>query len=69
MTEVKSVSTARLAGTALYVMAWPALLFILAGDARWTEGWLFTGWLIGLYTTLTMATKNIDGKCVPGFCH
>jgi hypothetical protein len=44
MTGVKSVSAARLAGTALYVMAWPALLFMLAGDARGTEGWLFTGY-------------------------
>jgi protein-S-isoprenylcysteine O-methyltransferase Ste14 len=34
-------------------MAWPALLFTLAGDIRWTEGWLFTGWLIGLYATVT----------------
>jgi protein-S-isoprenylcysteine O-methyltransferase Ste14 len=53
MTEITSVSAARLAGRALYVMAWPAFMFTLAGDARWVEGWLFTGWLISLYATVT----------------
>lgn len=53
MTEIKSVSAVRLAGRALYVIAWPAFLFILAGDVRWVEGWLFTAWLIGLYATIT----------------
>jgi protein-S-isoprenylcysteine O-methyltransferase Ste14 len=54
MSEGKSVSARRLAGSALFVMAWPALLFMLAGEARWIEGWLFTGWLIGLYATVTI---------------
>lgn len=48
------VSGARLAGLTLYVIAWPALMFVLAGDARWMEGWLFAGWLIGLYAAVTL---------------
>jgi protein-S-isoprenylcysteine O-methyltransferase Ste14 len=54
MSEGKSVSARRLVGSALFVIAWPALLFMLAGEARWIEGWLFTGWLIGLYATVTI---------------
>jgi protein-S-isoprenylcysteine O-methyltransferase Ste14 len=50
----RSVSTRRLIATALWVAAWPALMLVLAGQADWLEGWLFTGWLIGLYTTVTV---------------
>jgi protein-S-isoprenylcysteine O-methyltransferase Ste14 len=54
MSEVTSVSAGRVAGSAAYVMAWPALLFMLAGDGRWIEGWLFTIWLVGLYAAVTL---------------
>ena len=54
MTESKPVSTRRLAASALWVAAWPALMFVLAGQADWLEGWLFTGWVIGLYATVTV---------------
>jgi protein-S-isoprenylcysteine O-methyltransferase Ste14 len=54
MTEAKPVPALRLTAAALYVAAWPALMFVLAGDARWLEGWLFTGWLLGLYATITI---------------
>jgi protein-S-isoprenylcysteine O-methyltransferase Ste14 len=54
MTETKPVSTRRLAGEALWVAAWPALMFVLAGHVDWLEGWLFTAWLIGLHTTVTV---------------
>jgi protein-S-isoprenylcysteine O-methyltransferase Ste14 len=54
MSEGRSVSGARLAGVTVYVIAWPVLLFVLAGDARWMEGWLFTGWFTGLYATVTL---------------
>jgi protein-S-isoprenylcysteine O-methyltransferase Ste14 len=30
----------------------PALLFVLAGDLRWIEGWLFSGWFIALCGTV-----------------
>jgi protein-S-isoprenylcysteine O-methyltransferase Ste14 len=29
----------------------PVLLMLLAGDGRWVEGWVFTGWWIGLTFT------------------
>jgi hypothetical protein len=35
VTEAKPISTRRLAGTALRVAAWPALMFVLAGDVDW----------------------------------
>jgi protein-S-isoprenylcysteine O-methyltransferase Ste14 len=54
MSESKPVSTRRLAGGALWVAMWPALMFVLAGDLSWLEGWLFTIWLIGLYATVTV---------------
>ena len=54
MTHAKPVSTRRLAGTALWVASWPALMFVLAGHVNWLEGWLFTGWLTGLYATITV---------------
>jgi protein-S-isoprenylcysteine O-methyltransferase Ste14 len=41
-------STLRLFGTALYVAAWPALIFLLAGGWRWVEGWLYSIWFAGL---------------------
>lgn len=51
--KTAAVSPLRLAGVALYVAAWPALMFILAGDGRWFSGWLFAGWLLGLWATVT----------------
>jgi protein-S-isoprenylcysteine O-methyltransferase Ste14 len=49
---VKPVSVRKLAGAALYIAFWPALLFVVAGDARWLEGWLFTAWFLGLCATV-----------------
>jgi len=49
---LKPVSPLKLVATALYIAVWPALMFALAGDVRWLEGWLFTGWLLGLCTTV-----------------
>jgi protein-S-isoprenylcysteine O-methyltransferase Ste14 len=46
------LSPLKLAGTALYIAAWPTLLFVIAGDGRWLEGWLFTAWYAGLCTTV-----------------
>jgi protein-S-isoprenylcysteine O-methyltransferase Ste14 len=45
---VGPVSAPKLAGIAV----WPALLFVLAGDGRWIEGWLFAGWFLGLCGTV-----------------
>jgi protein-S-isoprenylcysteine O-methyltransferase Ste14 len=46
------VSAIRLAGTALYLAIWPALIFVLAGGSRWLEGWLFSAWFLGLCSTV-----------------
>jgi protein-S-isoprenylcysteine O-methyltransferase Ste14 len=40
------VSPLKLAGAALYIAAWPALVFVVAGDWRWLEAWLFAGWFL-----------------------
>lgn len=50
----RRASPRRLAGSALYVAAWPALMLALGGDMGWLEGWIFAGWLVGLYATITI---------------
>jgi protein-S-isoprenylcysteine O-methyltransferase Ste14 len=40
------MSAFKLIGTGLYLLFWPALFFLLAGDWRWREGWLFNGWFV-----------------------
>jgi protein-S-isoprenylcysteine O-methyltransferase Ste14 len=54
MAAVSSVSPLRLAAAAVYIAAWPALLFVLAGDARWVEGWIFCAWFLGLCGTVVV---------------
>ena len=48
MTPPSPVSPLKLAGTALYLLAFPSLMLLLAGDWRWPQGWIFGGWLIGV---------------------
>jgi protein-S-isoprenylcysteine O-methyltransferase Ste14 len=48
MPPPNAVSASKLAGAGLYVAALPAVMFLLAGDARWIEGWLFAAWFIGV---------------------
>jgi protein-S-isoprenylcysteine O-methyltransferase Ste14 len=48
MTPPDAVSKLKLAGAALYIAALPAVMFLLAGDARWIEGWLFAAWFVAL---------------------
>jgi protein-S-isoprenylcysteine O-methyltransferase Ste14 len=50
----------RRAAGALWVAFWPALMFVLAGQIDWLEGWLFTGWLIGLYAVVTVWMHRKD---------
>jgi len=52
MEAAKPVSPLKLAGAALYIAAWPALMFVVAGDGRWLEGWLFAGWFLVLCATV-----------------
>jgi protein-S-isoprenylcysteine O-methyltransferase Ste14 len=46
------VSPLKLAGAGLYIAAWPALVFVVAGDWRWLEAWLFAGWFLVLCATV-----------------
>jgi protein-S-isoprenylcysteine O-methyltransferase Ste14 len=41
----------KLAGTALYLAVWPALVIGLSGDWRWPAGWIFSVWLVALCTS------------------
>jgi protein-S-isoprenylcysteine O-methyltransferase Ste14 len=52
MSATHPVSALRLAASALYIAAWPALMFVLAGSLRWVEGWIFATWYIALCTTV-----------------
>jgi protein-S-isoprenylcysteine O-methyltransferase Ste14 len=45
------MSAARLVATAIYLLVWPALIFVLAGTWRWAEGWIFGAWFVALCTT------------------
>jgi hypothetical protein len=38
--KMRVVTPLKLAGTALYIAFWPTLMFLVAGDGRWLEGWL-----------------------------
>jgi protein-S-isoprenylcysteine O-methyltransferase Ste14 len=49
-----AVSPLKLVGTAAYIAAWPTLMFVMAGDAQWLEGWLFTAWYVGLCATVIL---------------
>jgi protein-S-isoprenylcysteine O-methyltransferase Ste14 len=44
------VSPLKLTATAVYIVFWPALVFVLAGTWRWIEGWVFTVWFLTLCT-------------------
>jgi protein-S-isoprenylcysteine O-methyltransferase Ste14 len=48
MPPPNAVSASKLAGAGLYVAALPAVMLLLAADARWIEGWLFAAWFIGV---------------------
>lgn len=52
MDTANPVSPLKLMGAAVYIAVWPALMFVLAGDVRWLEGWLFAGWFLGLCATV-----------------
>jgi len=54
MSATPAFSPLRWFATALYTAAWPALMFVLAGDWRWLEGWIFAVWFLTLCTTLTV---------------
>ena len=42
------MSPGRLLFTAGYLLVWPALVLLLAGDWTWPEGWIFGGWFVAV---------------------
>jgi hypothetical protein len=50
--NLNQVAPGKLAVTALMLLAWPALLLMLGGDARWVEGWFFAAWFVSLFSTV-----------------
>jgi len=54
------VSPARVLFTAVYLLVWPALMLLLAGDWRWPEGWIFGGWFVavGASTVVWLARRD-----------
>ena len=48
--ETASLSPLQLVITALFLLLYPAILFVLAGDWRWPEGWVFSViWFVSCY--------------------
>lgn len=53
MNEPAGVPLSKVIGTFLYLLFFPVILFVLAGDWRWIEGWLFSAiFLLMCYSTL-----------------
>lgn len=54
------MSPGRLLFTAAYLLVWPALMLLLAGDWAWPEGWIFGGWFVavGASTVLWLYRKD-----------
>lgn len=46
--QAPALSPLRLAGTAVYLLAWPAMQLWLSGNWLWVEGWIFGAWLFGI---------------------
>ena len=48
MTENEKIilTPGRLVLTAIYILVFPALIFLLSGDWCWIEGWIFNVWFI-----------------------
>jgi len=54
METARRVSPLKVAGSALYIAMWPTLVFVLAGDWRCVEGWIFAGWFLALCSTVIL---------------
>jgi hypothetical protein len=39
--------------TALYLLMWPVLILVLAGDWCWPQGWIFGGWFLAVCVSTT----------------
>jgi protein-S-isoprenylcysteine O-methyltransferase Ste14 len=47
----EAASPLKLIVTTLYLLLWPALILFLAGEWRWPEGWIFSGWFVSVCTS------------------
>jgi protein-S-isoprenylcysteine O-methyltransferase Ste14 len=47
-TPATTPSLAKLIFSSVYILLGPAALFLLSGDWRWVEGWIFSAWFIAL---------------------
>lgn len=57
--ENTKMSLLKLIFTFLYILIFPALLLLLAGDLYWLEGWIFSAWFIVLcFSTILYLYKN-----------
>src|SRR5258705_1475903 len=43
----------KLIPTALYLLMWPVLILVLAGDWCWPQGWIFGGWFLAVCVSTT----------------
>jgi protein-S-isoprenylcysteine O-methyltransferase Ste14 len=50
----------KLAFAFLYILLFPVLLFLLAGDWDWREGWVFSLWFLVLCSTVIMYLSRKD---------
>ncbi len=50
----------KLIGAVFYILLFPVLLFVLAGDWDWREGWVFTIWFLVLCYTVIMYLYRKD---------
>jgi hypothetical protein len=50
----------KLIGAFLYILLFPVLLFLLAGDWGWREGWVFSLWFLVLCYTVIMYLYRKD---------
>ena len=63
-----TVPLSKLIGSLFYLLLFPVILFLLAGDWRWTEGWVYSvifllmsyGTLIYLYFQWRMALHKMS---------
>ena len=60
--ERKALTPGRTVFVIVYVLAYPVVLFLLAGDWLWIEGWIFSLWFItiGYYSTFYLNRHSPD---------
>ena len=41
-----SMKALKVVGSSLFILLFPVMIIVLAGDVTWTEGWIFSAWFI-----------------------